>query len=157
MVQPTSRSLLARSIAAFVVLPGTMAFAIPILIGATVGRPTGSAVIALIFLVCGTSSLLWCVREFYSVGRGTLAPWSPPQRLVTTGPYRFSRNPMYVSVCTILVGWCALWGSRTLIVYTAVVACAIYVRVLLVEERSAARSFGAEWAAYRSRVPRWLL
>jgi protein-S-isoprenylcysteine O-methyltransferase Ste14 len=148
--------MLARSIAAFVALPGTVAFAIPILIGASVGRPTRSPVIALIFLFCGTAVLLWCVREFYVAGRGTLAPWSPPQRLVTTGPYRFSRNPMYISVCTILVGWSALWGSRALIVYTAIVACAIYVRVLLVEERSAARQYTAEWAAYRSRVPRWL-
>jgi protein-S-isoprenylcysteine O-methyltransferase Ste14 len=156
MALPTSRSLLARSIAAFVVLPGTVAFAIPILIGAAAGRPTRSPVIALIFLLCGTSLLLWCVREFYAVGRGTLAPWSPPQGLVTTGPYRFSRNPMYISVCTIIVGWYALWGSRALIVYTAIVACAVYVRVLLVEERFAARQFRAEWAAYRSRVPRWL-
>jgi protein-S-isoprenylcysteine O-methyltransferase Ste14 len=147
--------MLGRSIAALVALPGTVAFAIPILIGASAGRPTRSPMVALILLFCGTVVLLWCVREFYSVGRGTLAPWSPPQRLVTTGPYRFSRNPMYISVCTILVGWCALWGSRTLIVYTVVVACASYVRVRLVEERSAARQFGAEWAAYRSRVPRW--
>src|ERR1700689_81013 len=101
-------AMLGRAIAAFVLLPGTVAFAIPILIGASVGRPTRSPMIALIFLLCGTAVLLWCVREFYVTGRGTLAPWSPPQRLVTTGPYRFSRNPMYVSVCTILVGWCAL-------------------------------------------------
>src|ERR1700689_2216623 len=109
--------MLARSIAAFVVLPGTVAFAIPILIGVSAGAPTRLPVIALILLVSGTAVLLWCVREFYAVGRGTLAPWSPPQRLVTTGPYRFSRNPMYIGVCTILIGWCVLWGSRTLIVY----------------------------------------
>jgi protein-S-isoprenylcysteine O-methyltransferase Ste14 len=148
--------MLARSIVAFVALPGTVAFAIPILIGASVGRTIRSPVIALILLSCGTAVLLWCVREFYAVGRGTLAPWSPPQRLVTTGPYQFSRNPMYISVCTILLGWYALWGSRTLIVYAAIVACAFYVRVLAVEERSAARQYAAQWAAYRSRVPRWL-
>jgi protein-S-isoprenylcysteine O-methyltransferase Ste14 len=148
--------MLARSIAALIVLPGTVAFAIPILIGATAGTPMRSPVIALIFALPGTVVLLWCVREFYAVGRGTLAPWSPPQHLVTTGPYQFSRNPMYISVCTILMGWYALWGSRTLIVYAAIVACAFYARVLLVEERSAARQYAAAWAAYRSRVPRWL-
>src|ERR1700687_3675239 len=52
---------------------------------------------------------------FRVAGRGTLAPWAPPQRLVTTGPYRFSRNPMYIGVVTILNGWCTLWGSRTLL------------------------------------------
>jgi protein-S-isoprenylcysteine O-methyltransferase Ste14 len=38
-------------------------------------------------------------------GRGTLAPWEPPRALVVSGPYRHSRNPMYVAVLVILSRW----------------------------------------------------
>jgi protein-S-isoprenylcysteine O-methyltransferase Ste14 len=150
-----SRMPLFRAIAAFVALPGMVAFAVPVAIG--LGPPVRYLALAVIPLCLGTLLLLWCVREFYVAGRGTLAPWAPPQRLVTTGPYRFSRNPMYIGVVTILIGWCTLWGSRTLLIYTVVVLCAVYVRVLLAEEPWAARRFGAEWEAYRARTPRWLI
>ena len=108
-------------------------------------------------LSLGTLLLLWCVREFYVAGRGTLAPWAPPKRLVTTGPYRMSRNPMYLGVITILMGWTVLWGSRTLLVYTLVTMAAVQIRDLVAEEPWAARNFGAEWEAYRARVPRWFI
>lgn len=149
--------MLLRAIAAFVVLPGVVAFAAPIAIGVSAGRPARFLTAALVPLCAGTLLLLWCVREFYVVGRGTLASWSPPQRLVTTGPYKFSRNPMYLGVITILVGWCILWDSRTLIIYAAAVLCTFYVRVLLFEEPWAARRFGTEWDAYRARARRWLI
>src|SRR5712692_10548511 len=145
--------MLARAIAAFVALPGTFAFALPLTIGISAGRPLRHIGLGLVALCLGTLLLLWCVREFYIAGRGTLAPWAPPQRLVTSGPYRFSRNPMYLGVVTILVGWCTLWGSRTLVIYAAVVLCAFYLRVRLAEEPWAARRFGAQWDAYRGSVP----
>jgi protein-S-isoprenylcysteine O-methyltransferase Ste14 len=105
----------------------------------------------------GTLLLLWCVREFYVSGRGTLAPWDPPKHLVTSGPYRISRNPIYVGVVTILAGWCALWSSRTLLLYLVLVMIAFHLWVLLFEEPWAARRFGSEWDAYRARVPRWVI
>ena len=148
--------MLLRAITAFVALPGVVAFALPIAIGISTHRsmryvPPAAAIVAL-----GTLLLLWCVREFYVSGRGTLAPWSPPRHLVTSGPNRWSRNPMYIGVVTILLGWCVLWDSRTLRNYTLVVAGLFYLRVLVVEEPWAARSFGAEWNAYRAKVPRWI-
>jgi protein-S-isoprenylcysteine O-methyltransferase Ste14 len=149
--------MLARAIAAFVALPGVVAFALPIFIGTSAGRPVRHVAIAVVVLCLGTLLLLWCVREFHVAGRGTLAPWAPPKRLVTSGPYRLSRNPMYVGVVTILVGWWVLWDSRTLLLYALVVAVAVHVRVLMAEEPWAARDFGAEWEAYRTRVPRWFI
>jgi protein-S-isoprenylcysteine O-methyltransferase Ste14 len=149
--------MLARAITAFVALPGMVAFAVPVTIGISSGRPLRDIGLGLVPLGLGTLLLLWCVREFYVAGRGTLAPWAPPERLVTSGPYRFSRNPMYIAVVTILVGWCTLWASRTLLIYTAVVLCAVYLRVRLAEEPWAARRFGAQWEAYRGCVPRWLI
>jgi protein-S-isoprenylcysteine O-methyltransferase Ste14 len=144
-----------RAVTAFIALPGVVAFAIPVWLGAD--RPLRHPAAAGPPLVAGALVLLWCVREFYVAGRGTLAPWSPPQHLVTTGPYRFCRNPMYLAVVTILVGWCLLWNSRTLIYYTLGTLAAFQVRVLCFEEPWAARTFGEEWLAYRARVRRWLI
>ena len=49
-------------------------------------------------LLVGSIGLLWCVRDFYVRGRGTLAPWAPPEHLVVIGLYRFTRNPMYIAI-----------------------------------------------------------
>lgn len=149
--------MLIRAIAAFVALPGVVAFAAPIAIGIAPGRPAQRAASGIAIVCLGTLLLLWCVREFYVAGRGTLAPWAPPERLVTTGPYRVSRNPMYVAVVTILIGWSVLWGSRALLIYTLVVMAAVHVRVLVAEEPWAASNFGAAWEAYRACVPRWII
>jgi protein-S-isoprenylcysteine O-methyltransferase Ste14 len=149
--------MLIRAIAAFVALPGIVAFAVPMAIGISAGLPVHSVALAVAPLCFGVILLLWCVREFYVAGRGTLAPWDPPRHLVTTGPYRISRNPMYIGVVTILVGWCVLWDSRTLVIYTAFFLCGFHLRVLLFEEPWAARQFGEQWQAYRARVPRWVI
>jgi len=147
--------MLIRAIIAFVVLPGTVAFAIPVWIG--YGAPLRYPLLAAPLLLAGITLLLWCVREFYVTGRGTLAPWAPPRNLVTSGPYRFCRNPMYLAVATILVGWCLLWDTRTLIYYALVSAGVFQIRVLLFEEPWAARTFGEQWRAYRARVRRWVV
>jgi len=134
-----------------------VAFALPLAIVASVPRPIRYRIAGSLVLTLGTVLLLWCVREFYVAGRGTLAPWDPPQHLVTTGPYRWSRNPMYLAVITILAGWCTLSASRTLLIYSVAVLCGFWLRVVLVEEPWAARRFADDWQAYRARVPRWLI
>jgi protein-S-isoprenylcysteine O-methyltransferase Ste14 len=149
--------MLIRAIAAFVALPGVVGFILPISIGISEGLPVRNAALSAMALCLGIFLLLWCVREFYVAGRGTLAPWDPPRHLVTTGPYRLSRNPMYIGVVVILLGWCLLWGSRTLVIYTALFLCGFHLRVLLFEEPWSARQFGAQWQAYRARVPRWVI
>ena len=145
-----------RAILAFIALPGVVAFAVPVTIGMSAGKLVPYWAAGLAPLVAGTWLLVWSAREFYVAGRGTLAPWSPPQQLVTTGPYGYSRNPMYVGVVAILIGWSTMWDSRALLIYLIAVSCAFYLRVILAEEPWAARRYGADWNAYRSRVPRWL-
>lgn len=130
-----------------------MAFVVPWLL-----HPGGERVraVGLPVLSAGCLLLLWCVRDFYVAGKGTLAPWAPPVRLVAVGLYRFSRNPMYVAVLLILSGWALAFPSRALWIYAACVAAAFHLRVVLYEEPTLARAFGQEWTAYRARVPRWI-
>ena len=141
-----------RALFAFIALPVTVAFVVPLLLR---GR-SEPALIGFPFLAAGTVLLLWCVRDFYVAGRGTLAPWAPPERLVTVGLYRLSRNPMYVAVLLILFGWALTFPSWSLWVYTLCVAAAFQLRVVFFEEPWLARTHGAAWLAYRARVPRWM-
>jgi protein-S-isoprenylcysteine O-methyltransferase Ste14 len=146
-----------RAALAFLVLPGLVAFAGPAFIArddiaARLPRSLGVAVFAL-----GTGLLLWCVRDFYRAGRGTLAPWDPPQHLVSVGLYRVTRNPMYVAVTLILLGWTLAYQSRELAVYLLIVAVAFHLRVVLYEEPWLARTYGDAWNEYARRVPRWLI
>jgi protein-S-isoprenylcysteine O-methyltransferase Ste14 len=146
----------ARALLAFLALPGMVAYAAPLWLAhadphAQPFRARGWPLVAL-----GTFLLSWCVRDFYVAGKGTLAPWAPPKRLVVVGPYRFSRNPMYIAVVLILLGWALGFGSRVLFVYAGVVAFAFHLRVVLAEEPFLARTHGEAWQRYRARVPRWV-
>ena len=141
---------------AFLALPGMVAFAVPLLVLAPDGPSAFALWPAAPLLVAGSFLLLWCVRDFYVEGRGTLAPWSPPQHLVVSGLYRVSRNPMYVAVILILSGWAAGFRSGTLTIYTGLVATAFHLRVVFGEEPWLARRYGEEWVRYRARVRRWL-
>ena len=145
--------LLLRAWLAFLLLPGIVAFAVPAWLAYGLAPAQG---LGLLPLVLGITVLLSCVMSFYQEGRGTLAPWSPPRHLVTGGLYRWSRNPMYVGVLLIRLGWALLYASWLLAAYAAVVSMAFYLRVLFGEEPVLARSFGEEWQAYCRRTPRWL-
>jgi protein-S-isoprenylcysteine O-methyltransferase Ste14 len=148
-------ALFVRAVLAFLALPGMVAYAVPLLLIA----PRDSASfnpVGMMLVVLGTGLLLWCVREFYVAGRGTLAPWTPPRALVVTGLYRFSRNPMYVAVALILIGWALGYRSPALAIYAFAVCVAFHLRVVLNEEPFLARTHGEEWARYKARVSRWI-
>jgi protein-S-isoprenylcysteine O-methyltransferase Ste14 len=89
-------------------------------------------------------------------GKGTLAPWSPPRRLVVVGLYRVVRNPMYVAVFTRVLGWGLSFTSAPLALYALVLAIAFHLRVVLHEEPWLRQQFGADWITYAAAVPRWL-
>jgi protein-S-isoprenylcysteine O-methyltransferase Ste14 len=143
-----------QAVLAFLALPGTVAFVVPLLLLASAGAQFVEAG-ALIPLASGILLLLWCVRGFYAAGQGTLAPWAPPKELVTTGPYRVSRNPMYIAVVLVLWGWAWGFRSTTLAVYALAVMVAFHLRVVFGEEPWLARTHGEKWNRYKARVPRW--
>ena len=144
-----------RAVLAFLAMPAMVAFAVPAAWLWHAQRLQIVHPIGLAVLVIGTVGLLWCVRDFYVLGKGTLAPWAPPTKLVTAGLYRFSRNPMYVSVALVLFGWALAFASLGLAVYALVVVVAFILRVRLNEEPYLARTHGAQWDDYAKRVPRW--
>lgn len=157
MSTPRHRTLWSvRALLAFIALPGMVAFVIPLTLfrPAHIVRPVPVAAVAVLTL--GVAVLMWCVRDFHVVGRGTLAPWDPPRHLVRAGLYRVSRNPMYLGVLLIVSGWALVFRSSALAIYGAALAVAFHLRVVLGEEPWLARTYGATWDEYRARVRRWI-
>ena len=156
MACPNSTVLFLRAVLAFLVLPGTFAGLLPAWVVAS-DRWRGQGFgLGAVPLAAGFTILIWCVRDFYAAGKGTLAPWDPPKRLVIVGLYRFTRNPMYVGILMLLTGW-SLWAaSWWLAGYSAVLAAAFHFRVVLYEEPRLKSLFDEEWQAYAASVPRWL-
>jgi protein-S-isoprenylcysteine O-methyltransferase Ste14 len=147
--------LFLRALLAFLVLPGIVAFLVPALLLLSV-RTRAVRLEGLIPFIAGVVVLLWCVRDFYRAGWGTLAPWDPPRHLVRVGLYRLSRNPMYIGVLLILIGWTVGFRTGALAAYTIAMAVAFHLRVVLFEEPWLAGTFPQEWPQFKSRVPRWL-
>ena len=148
--------MLIRALIAFLALPGIIAGLIPVLIAYGDTQRRGGSTIGFVPLAVGVILLLCCVRDFFVSGKGTLAPWDPPKHLVMVGLYRFVRNPMYLSVLTMVLGWSLTFGSAWLTLYMVVLAVAFHLRVVLYEEPWLQRQFSAEWSAYSAAVPRWL-
>ena len=148
--------MLWRALFAFLALPGVVAFLIPLWLARPLGAHPFNP-LGLIPLGIGLIALLWCVRDFYVAGKGTLAPWAPPRNLVVVGLYRLTRNPMYLSVLLILCGWALGFRMRALWTYTGAVLILFQVRVLGFEEPWLARTHGEAWERYRTNVPRWLV
>jgi protein-S-isoprenylcysteine O-methyltransferase Ste14 len=147
--------MFARALFAFVALPGLVAYVVPPLLAGEAGAVALPRGIGLVPVALGTALLLWCVWIFYREGKGTLAPWDPPKRLVMSGPYRWSRNPMYVAVVLVLAGWALAYGTTVLAIYAAAVTLAFHLRIVFGEEPWLARTHGPDWVRYRTRVPRW--
>jgi protein-S-isoprenylcysteine O-methyltransferase Ste14 len=157
----TMRILLAIRALLFVVLfPGMVAGYVPyrLLISShhlTWPRLSVSTSLATLVVVVGVSTLLWGVWEFFSAGRGTLAPIDPPKSLVVTGLYRFTRTPMYNGVVGLLLGQAWLFSSILILNYTLIVAACFHLFVVFYEEPTLKSQFGEAYQAYRRIVPRW--
>jgi protein-S-isoprenylcysteine O-methyltransferase Ste14 len=112
--------------------------------------------VALGLLATGGATYAWTVWDFASLGRGTPAPIDARIRLVVRGLYRYTRNPMYVGVLTVLLGWVVLYQAPMSLVYAIGVAICFHLFVVLYEEPHLAQVFEAEYSNYCASVGRWL-
>ncbi len=103
-----------RALIAFIALPGIAAIIAPPLIAYYDPWNGYHWTPGILIMWVGAFVLFWCIRDFYVSGRGTLAPWDPPKKLVVVGLYRFVRNPMYVGVLMLVLGWSIYYCSPVL-------------------------------------------
>jgi protein-S-isoprenylcysteine O-methyltransferase Ste14 len=111
---------------------------------------------ALPVLLLGGAIYAWTSWDFARFGHGTPAPIDAPKRLVVRGLYRYTRNPMYLGVLSVIVGW-ALWFQLPILgVYAACVATCFQLFVRFYEEPHLREVFGDDFDAYCTRVGRWI-
>jgi protein-S-isoprenylcysteine O-methyltransferase Ste14 len=140
-----------------VLAPGSVGGLVPALI--TRGQDTAGGallVLALSLMTAGGAIYLRCAWDFVRYGRGTPSPIDAPKRLVIRGLYRYSRNPMYVGLLTLVAGWAILFASATMVAYGVALFIIASLFVRFYEERHLSREFGDEYEMYKVRVGRWL-
>ncbi len=115
-----------------------------------VWRWAGAALIA-----AGIGLALVCVLGFRRAGTN-VEPWRPATALVLSGPYRFSRNPIYVGLTLAYAGIAVAADSLWMVTLLVPVLAVMQSGVVRREEAYLERRFGDDYRAYKARVRRWL-
>jgi protein-S-isoprenylcysteine O-methyltransferase Ste14 len=157
---PSRVFLAVRSLLWAIALPGFFTVFVPWryfgLGDARVDYSNPRHLLALACIGAGAVLLAACIFEFARSGRGTLSPLDPPRELVVRGLYRYVRNPMYLSVTTIVLGETLLTGSHGLALFLVLWFAGVNIFVMGYEEPTLRRTFGASYEAYTREVRRWI-
>jgi len=153
----SSMSLALRNIVFTIVVPGAGGFYVPwVILSRNGSLPAPVAWFTLPVVVAGVALYVWCVWEFATTGRGTPGLWDAPRRVVAAGPYRWVRNPIYISAFLIVAGQAWLFGSLALLLYAIGLVGACHLFIVGYEEPRLRRRFGESYEAYLRTVSRWI-
>lgn len=147
-------------------VPPPLIFALPLVAGLILHRfwplvapPPGAGMVirrvGAVLMVLALALTYWAIFSFRRMGT-TVVPRQPATALVLRGPYRFSRNPMYLAMTLLYLGICcwalALWP----LLFLPVVLIIIQRSVIGHEEAYLVRRFGDDYRRYLTQVRRWL-
>jgi protein-S-isoprenylcysteine O-methyltransferase Ste14 len=150
-------TLLLKNVVFTLIVPGVFGVYLPLVLTRGASARLGLALYASLgFLTLALSIYSWSIWNFAARGYGTPLPIDAPKRLVVQGPYRYTRNPMYLAVFSALLGWLILFQTTALLLYALIFAAVAILFVVGYEEPHLARTFGADYDRYRAQVPRWL-
>jgi protein-S-isoprenylcysteine O-methyltransferase Ste14 len=104
---------------------------------------------------------LWAILSVWSIGlfrraRTNFLPIKPATALVVLGPYRFTRNPMYLGLACLYVGLAFWFGVFWALILLPAVIAVVQYYVIAREEKYLERAFGEEYRQYQARVRRWV-
>lgn len=108
------------------------------------------------FLIFGLFYIIWSVFHFLKV-KGTPVPVNPPPKLVCTGPYAYTRNPMLTGVFSLMFGIGFWIGSFSLIViFTPLFILTNTLELKKIEEPELEKRLGKEYLEYKQRTPMFI-
>jgi len=111
----------------------------------------GGLIAASALLVLG----LWPVVLFHKTGQSEL-PWTPTTEIIIKGPYHFTRNPMYLMMVLLCIGFAILLSDAWTALLTPVCALLLYLIAIRPEEAYLEGKFGDSYRAYKQKVRRWI-
>lgn len=97
----------------------------------------------------------WGARLFHQHETNIL-PYKDPDRMVKTGPFGFSRNPMYLGMLLVLLGVAELYGTALSFIFPLAYFCVANGYYIPYEEGRMAETFGDEFSTYKAKVRRWI-
>jgi len=152
-----------------ILVPGTVAGYIPysLIQNRTPDLDTGRWHYAgLPIFIAGLFVYAVTAASFVLRGKGTPAIWfteaigwligKEPLKMVSSGLYRYSRNPMYLGVMTTVLGEGLFWGHTILLRYVVILFISFHLVVILIEEPHLEKKFGEEYKRYKMKTKRWL-
>lgn len=153
-------SLFARNLFFLILQPGTVVVLIPYFI--LVKWPILAhnpfivwRLLALLLFITGLAVLVHCIWLFIRFGKGTLSPFDPTRHLVDQGIYRYTRNPMYLGVLSMLFSESLFFKSIHLFYYTLIIGIIFELFIRIHEEPRMKKHFGPEYSEYQKKVRRW--
>ena len=115
----------------------------------------GLNIIGWVLIVLGVGITIWSAGLF-GKAETPLVPFEKTTAIVTTGPYKFTRNPMYLGMVLLLTGAAFNFASLSSLLPVLVFAAIIHYNFILGEERFLEELFGDEYLAYKKTVRRWV-
>ena len=118
------------------------------------GGAFGLKLLGLAWIGVAALIVLWAALYFKS-NKTTIEPHHTPSALITKGPYRFTRNPIYLAMVIASAGFAIWCGSVVALIPTVVLAVVLHKRFVMPEEAILLETFGAEAEAYIAKSKRW--
>jgi len=109
----------------------------------------------LVLIALALGLILWAAFLFRRAGTN-IRPFLPSTALVVSGPYKFTRNPMYLGMAGVLLGAAVFMGSLSPFVVIPAFMALIAERFIIPEEEKLEAAFGRDYLDYKARVRRWL-
>jgi protein-S-isoprenylcysteine O-methyltransferase Ste14 len=110
----------------------------------------------LMAVAMGVALYAWCLAVHFKDYPASVRLGFSPPLLVIAGPYKYTRNPMYLSALIAWLGWTAFYGSPAVFVALLLLWSAFALRVIPLEERQLQAMFGDQYTHYKDSVPRWI-
>jgi len=109
-------------------------------------------------IICVVSAMVFVVWPFklFQIIEQDPKPWTPTPELIITGPYKFTRNPMYLMMVLWCVGFSIILDEAWVFALAPVCGYVIYLTAIRHEEKYLEEKFGDSYRAYKKNVRRWI-
>ena len=121
----------------------------------TVSQSVRLGIAGYLLIVIAFSIILIAAWSFYRF-KTHIEPWKPTSKVISSGIFRYSRNPIYTGFIIATAGIGLVLNSWWIILSVLPLAALLYLLVIRLEESYLLRKFGDEYANYQKRVRRWL-